>query len=331
MKIKSVLLLAVALGCGFVAMLGVQQALSGNKKDNDGVSRVLVATTEINPGTRLDETNSVFKAWPANAIPQGAVTSFDQIEERALMAYAIPGEIILQGKFGEKGIYKASNEIPEGMRLATVSVNLTKIHSGLIMPGDHIDLVLTYQTKMDGQGAVTRTRTITILENVEIFATDSKRTSSRADSKSAEIKAKNISLLVTLEQFQVCMLAETKGQLTLALRNANDSELANATPVDETYFDNLNVTSDLGNQETQAVEEFLTSAEGDDPLEESTEVAVLEPPKWPIKIYEGNQVRIVEVELPEDESGTGMQSPFLGSDDRNNQNNQESWWKRFLN
>jgi pilus assembly protein CpaB len=327
MKIKSVVLLAVALGCGLVAMLGVQQALSGNKKDKDGVTRVLVATAEINPGMRLDETNSVFEEWPSNAIPKGAVTSADQIEDRALMAYAIPGEIMLLPKFGDKGVFGASNEIPEGMRLATVSVNLTKIHSGLIMPGDHVDLVLTYDSKKTGQGVITRT--MTILENVEIFATDSKRTSSRADSKSAEIKAKNISLLVTLEQFQLCMLAESKGQLTLALRNANDSELASTTPVDESFFDNLNLAKDTGIQETQAVEEFFTSLEeGEDSLEEIAEVAVPEPPKWPIKIYEGSQVRIVEVELPQDDSGTGRQSPFLGSDDHNNQ---KSWWKRFLN
>ena len=230
MKIKSIVLLAVALGCGFVAMLGVQQALSGNKKVKDGVSLVLVATTEINPGMRLDETNSVFKEWPANAIPQEAVTSPDQIEERALMAYAIPGEILLQDKFGEKGVFGASNEIPDGMRLATVSVNLTKIHSGLIMPGDHVDLVLTYKAKISKEAV---TRTLTILENVEVFATDSKRASSRADSKSAEIKAKNISLLVTPNQFQVCMLAESKGQLTLALRNPNDFAVANTMSVNE--------------------------------------------------------------------------------------------------
>ena len=57
-------------------------------------------------------------------------------------------------------------------------------------------------------------------------------------------------------------------------------------------------------------------------------MAIPEHPKWPIKIYEGNKVRIVEVELPEVESGTGMQSPLLGSE---NQNNQKSWWEKFLN
>lgn len=327
MKIKSVLLLAVALGCGLVAMLGVQQVLSGNKKDDSGVTRVLVATTEINPGMRVDETNSVFKEWPSNAIPQGAVTSSDQIENRALMAFAIPGEILLEAKFGEEGVFGASNEIPEGMRLATVSVNLTKIHSGLIMPGDHVDLVLTYQSKSGSQGV--KSRTITILENVEIFATDSKRTSNRASANGAEIKAKNISLLVTPEQYQVCMLAESKGQLTLSLRNAHDTEFSNTAPVEDDIFDTQKIP---GNQNTPDVEEVLTSVaevvEVEEDITDVIEVVVQEPPTWEIKIYEGSQVRVEVVELPEAESGTGVHSPFLGTDD---QNKSESWLKRLFN
>ena len=127
------------------------------------------------------------------------------------------------------------------------------------------------------------------------------------------------------------VLAESKGQLTLALRNANDSELSHTRPVDVTIFDNPNIASGLENETTQDVEEFITSVEGDDPLEEITEVVVEEPPKWEIKIYEGNQVRVEEVELPEEESGTGMQSSFLGPDDRDNQNHLKNWLKRFLN
>ena len=63
MKLKSVLLLAVAMSCGLVAMLGVQQVLSGDKQVNqdDNVTKVLVATAEIVPGHRLDESNVVFK------------------------------------------------------------------------------------------------------------------------------------------------------------------------------------------------------------------------------------------------------------------------------
>jgi pilus assembly protein CpaB len=320
-KIKSVLLLAVALGCGLVAMLGVQQVLSGNK-DNDGVSRVLVATTEINPGTRLNETNSAFQDWPANAIPQGAVTSAEQIEECSLLAYAIPGEIILEGKLSEPGAIGASNEIPEGMRVATVRVDLTKTHSGLMMPGDHVDLVLTFKSKTAGHAVC---RTMTILENVKIFATDSKRTSTKGDSNSAENKAKNISLLVTPEQYQVCMLAESKGQLTLALRNAKDIGVTSTRPVESDIFnDNRILGSRLGNED---IDSFPTSFEGD--VSGETDVVVQETPTWKIKIYPGGgEVRVEEVELPVGES---MQSSFLGSNDRNDQNNLKGWFKKILN
>ena len=53
MKTKSMVLLAMALGCGLVAMLGVQQILSGEQKVKDTVP-VLVAKQEIGAGTKLE-------------------------------------------------------------------------------------------------------------------------------------------------------------------------------------------------------------------------------------------------------------------------------------
>ena len=53
MKTKSMVLLAMALGCGLVAMLGVQQILSGEQKVKDTVP-VLVAKQEIGAGVKLD-------------------------------------------------------------------------------------------------------------------------------------------------------------------------------------------------------------------------------------------------------------------------------------
>ena len=74
MKMKSLVLLAMAIGCGFVAMLGVRQVLSGDKKPVE-TAKVLEAVTNIMPGVPLDDTNVVLKEWPKDKIPQGAVTS----------------------------------------------------------------------------------------------------------------------------------------------------------------------------------------------------------------------------------------------------------------
>ena len=55
-KFKSVVLLAVAVGCGLVAMLGVQQVLSDNSsEDEKQMATVLVAIADISPGNSAVE------------------------------------------------------------------------------------------------------------------------------------------------------------------------------------------------------------------------------------------------------------------------------------
>ena len=144
MKMKSLVLLAMAIGCGFVAMLGVQQVLSGDKKPAEETAKVLVALTNIVPGQPLDDTNVAFKDWPKDKIPQGAVTSHEQYVERSLRVAAVPNEPIMAAHLNDKGVFGGSSEIPSGMRVATVPVTVTKTHSGLIMPGDRVDVVVTY-------------------------------------------------------------------------------------------------------------------------------------------------------------------------------------------
>ena len=47
MKFKTLMLLAIAMSCGLVAMLGVQQVLSGGKGETDKeVSQVLIALSD---------------------------------------------------------------------------------------------------------------------------------------------------------------------------------------------------------------------------------------------------------------------------------------------
>ena len=70
MKTKSMVLLAMALGCGLVAMLGVQQILSGEQKVKDTVP-VLVAKQEIGAGMKLEPSQVAFEDWPRENVPAG--------------------------------------------------------------------------------------------------------------------------------------------------------------------------------------------------------------------------------------------------------------------
>ncbi len=74
MKMKSMVLFAVAICLGLVAMLGVRQVMSQNRGSDPEYTQVLVAVTDIAAGVPLDETNVTFRKWPIDAVPEGAVT-----------------------------------------------------------------------------------------------------------------------------------------------------------------------------------------------------------------------------------------------------------------
>jgi pilus assembly protein CpaB len=310
MKMKSLVLLAMAIGCGFVAMLGVRQVLSGDKKPVE-TAKVLEAVTNIMPGVPLDDTNVVLKEWPKDKIPQGAVTSREQYEERSLRVSAVANEPIMLAKLNEKGVFGGSSEIPAGMRVATVPVTVTKTHSGLIMPGDRVDVVVTYTMhkitagQMNTQmGEIRKAKTI--LQYIEVFATDNIRVSAVPKGEDKEIAAKNISLLVTPDQYNLLALAEVKGQISLALRHRGDNSQVQTRDYDETIFEQSAATrgkDEKKDDDAQAADD--KSEKGKSVREKLEKEAVAAKEKeeaakatWKLRVYEGEKLREEQVELP---------------------------------
>jgi pilus assembly protein CpaB len=314
MKMKSLVLLAMAIGCGFVAMLGVRQVLSGDKKPVE-TAKVLEAVTNIMPGVPLDDTNVVLKEWPKDKIPQGAVTSREQYEERSLRVSAVANEPIMLAKLNEKGVFGGSSEIPTGMRVATVPVTVTKTHSGLIMPGDRVDVVVTYTMhkitagQMNTQmGEIRKAKTI--LQYIEVFATDNIRVSAVPKGEDKEIAAKNISLLVTPDQYNLLALAEVKGQISLALRHRGDNSQAQTRDYDETIFEQTAATrgkdekkddedqaADGKSEKGKSVREKLEKEEAKTALAAKEKEEAVKA-TWKLRVYEGEKLREEQVELP---------------------------------
>ncbi|GAB4151868.1 MAG: hypothetical protein Tsb009_27460 [Planctomycetaceae bacterium] len=327
MKIKTVMLLGVALACGLVAMIGVQQVMSGPAENTDKPDevQVLVATADIDPFTPLDESNTGFKVMPAKDVPPGAVTSRDECEERTLKYGVVENDIILSTKLTKKN-HSPSDEIPDGMRVVTVKVNQTKTHSGLIRPGDFVDVVLTYEMVKQDRRRVKRT--LTILQNVKVFATDHIRRVTTKTTDNTELNAKNMSLLVTPADANLLMLAENKGALTMALRKGGQTEPVEIRPVDESIFEDLtepknaseSIASNNQKQNEQALEQdfqkYLAEsnqqpkvvAQNTEPKQETKEPAPVEKKTWKITIFNGSTRRVEEVELEGENEAEEQQS-----------------------
>lgn len=312
MKPKTLILLAVAGGCGLVAMLGIQQAMQGGQANAAPKVRVLLAKMDIPASVPLTEDLVGFTELPQDAVPEDAVTSFEQYEERGLRYPAAAGDIIRQSKLGEKGEFTNSRQIPAGMRVVSIPVNETQTLAGMLQPGDRVDVLVTYKMR-NARGAQT-TKTTTLLKYVEVFATDARTASDGVTNASAQnaAKTKTVSLQVTPKQVNFIKLAESKGTLALSWRNPDDDEDVLDGEVDDSLFselsglDNINqaeplMTNRMDEEEqpgSRDASQFLDEEEQAAP----EEVTVVSPNAWNMQIFQGDILTEVSVELPEDQA-----------------------------
>lgn len=315
MKPKSLILFAVAGACGLVAMIGAQQLLSANRGPATPMKRALVAKADVPMGVKLTKDLVAFKELPVDAVPEGAVTKDEEIEDHALQTRAYAGQVILLAQLGEKGVYGTSIEIPKGMRLITVPVTSTMIHSGIMKPGDRVDVVLTYNSNRPGVGNQAYTKTI--LEYIQVFAMgDLKMGVEPNDGKGTSKEVKNVSLLVSPLQAEITKLAESKGTIHLTLRSVQDTEHVASRGTDEAQLADLQAELSEHRTRPEPTPAPQPVAKEEDPPAKPSFSEFLQTPKvaetpeppvkptWKIEVFQGEERKIHEVDLPEVDAAT---------------------------
>lgn len=323
MRLKPMILLALASGCGLVAMFLFQQATRGNTGGEvDDKIPVLVVKSEITPGSLLNEENVEFRDYPVSIVPENVVTDPEEFEERALRVRAFPGDFVTLDKLSGKGDHAPSQDIPSGMVAITIVVDSAMISSGLLLPGDRVDLLVTYTMRGQfGGGKVIKT----VLEFVEVFSLDQRR---EIEAGKGEALAKTITLMVDPKEAMLVKLAEDTGKLHLTIRSKDD-----ATPrvKEKDRFKPTDISEFMGIQDEGAEEEEVNGNENEDQTKDNdleqfleanskpesepetlpvkTPVAVepqqendpAEKNTWEIEIFSGDTRRIEEVAIPESE------------------------------
>ncbi len=320
MKPNKLILLAVAAGCGLVAMLGVQQMMSGGPAAT-AKTKILVAKAEIGPGIALDKTIVGFKEWPNDALPEGAITNEEDIAERSLKHHVGAGQPILATELGKKGETGIDVQIPEGMTIQTIPVNGTQTHSGLLKPGAYVDVsaAIEYALK-DGKKEI---KVQPILHCLKVIAVDDQVAGTEAAPAGGTAKeAKNVSFLVFPKQGQLLMLAVKRsgGSIQLALRSRTDKSLANVGDLSEEamsqmsnqLFGEADETNNNSNKPASAAAtastEPVTKPKSSirKMVKSQTSPAVAEvgdqtmKRTWKIEIFQGDKREVQEVDYPEE-------------------------------
>ncbi len=227
MRPKSLLLLALALGCGLVASIGISQVMdrNGHAQVKQETVPIYVALHNINLGDPIDAKMLSLQEWPKDRVPHGAISTLEELQGRRPRTSIIEGEPILEGKLLALGqIADPIRSITKGMRLYTIKVDAEKSAAGLLGPGDRVDVQLF--VRKDERTGVGTAKSKIILQNVRVFAVD--QTVQRAAEGGGEERnvAKTISLLLKPDQASKISLAEQIGEISLIPRNPDDEESA---------------------------------------------------------------------------------------------------------
>ncbi len=178
---------------------------------------VVVAKEPLRFGTEISAAMLEEVPWPSDAVPTGAFATINDIVSggrRVVLAALEANEPVLALKItgaGQRATLSAL--VKPGMKAVTIRVNDVEGVGGFVLPGDHVDVVLTRQ--IDKGSATTEV----VLQNTRVLAVD--QTADERTFKAAV--AKSVTLEVGTVEAQKVWLASSVGSLSLLLRKAGET------------------------------------------------------------------------------------------------------------
>lgn len=234
---------------------------------------VITATQDIPARTEIKADMVQVTKVPKAAVLAGAYSESNLVVGRITSIPIAKGEQVLQPKLATRSKdLGLSGVVPDGMRAMAMKVDKVVSPSGLVRPGDRVDIIGVVDVKYTDvitQNDFTETRAITVAQNVEVLAVEqalenqiASQTAAQAVSKpaasgtaaagataapgntspaiadqpDANKDAAVVTLSLTPEQLQQVMLIDEKGKIRLAVRAPGDDTIA---PLDNTTFISL--------------------------------------------------------------------------------------------
>lgn len=135
--------------------------------------KVVVAVRDLPLDTRLDDSLVEVVEVPKRYVQPGAVSEVSLLYDRVLNVPVLMGTQILESMFKPTGAESLAQKVPAGLRAVSIAANPVTAVSGLIKPGDTVDVFVTVETgSYDLEGRVMPQDTMTrrILQNVLVLA-----------------------------------------------------------------------------------------------------------------------------------------------------------------
>ena len=213
------IVVGVAVAMAGVASFGVYRAIQNIPERTKYIPAhyLVVAKQDVPVGTILEAQHVRLAGWPQDTTVEGSFAKIEDVLGRGATAQIVANEPIIDRKLAPKEAGGGlPPTIPAGMRAMSVKVNDVIGVAGFTVPGTRVDVVVTIK---DRDNSISRA----VLSNIQVLAAGTKY--DQEQSKNGQpIKTAVVTLLVTPPDAEKLALAQTEGQIVLALRNPLDVE-----------------------------------------------------------------------------------------------------------
>ena len=183
-------------------------------------AQVVVAARDLNVGQLITDSDLRMVAMSAAVLPHGSFHNIAEVVGRGVVLPMQANEVVLGTKIAgsEEGAGLPAM-ITHGMRAVSVKVNDVVSVAGFVVPGTHVDVIVTGNPGNNNDPA--NTTTTTVLQDVPVLAAG-KRLQRDSEGKPQDVPV--ITLLVSPTDAQLLTLASSEGRIQLSLRNPTDIE-----------------------------------------------------------------------------------------------------------
>lgn len=213
---------------------------------------VVVAVVDIPFRRSIAESEVAIRELPIESVPEGAATTLDQVVGKmsSIDVFANQPLLVQQMVTPDVVTQQVALSVPEGKIVAAVPTQSKLIANRLIRPGDHIDLLATFEVEVNRrQGGGPLPASVGLLQNLEVHAiilpvanltegADAvKGTTEGGVFATADEEGQSILLAIDPQDaLTIRHILDVGGQLDLALRGPDDETIADIEPVDQFYL-----------------------------------------------------------------------------------------------
>lgn len=185
------------------------------------LTEVVVARRRVVAGEPVDGDTMAIRRVVASYLPAGAIRpeEFPAYEGQRLRTPMAAGEPLFVAALAVREPEGLSSRIPPGTRAMTVVVDEVNSVSGMLRPGDRIDLVFSVRPRPDA-ALPAGELAAPLMSDVLVLATGTRVRAEATTEAAARFGA--ITVEVTPDQAQRLILAQRSGRITALLRHPDD-------------------------------------------------------------------------------------------------------------